>query len=296
MIAVAAVAVTASCSTGSALRDGSGASVTSATPASSATPVATFPSPQPPQRTTSQTRTAAAGSLAGQFTSWSAGLAGTVAVSVAAVGGDSTVTVAPAQRGEVAWSTIKVPVALAVVRAGASHSADVTAALTESDNAAAEALWASLGPPATAARAVDAVLADGADTTTTVQQNRVRAEFTAFGQTVWSNDSQARFAAHLPCLDQAEPILEHMRNVVAGQRWGAGEIPGAAIKGGWGPDESGAYLVRQFAIVPHRTGQTAIAISAHPRKGTFDAGVELVSATARWLAARIDRLPAGSCR
>ena len=48
---------------------------------------------------------------------------------------------------DVAWSTSKVPIAIASVRATGAADANVNAAITVSDNAAAEAMWASLGDP-----------------------------------------------------------------------------------------------------------------------------------------------------
>ena len=49
----------------------------------------------------------------------------------------------------------------------------MTAAITESDNAAAELIWASLGDPVTAAGKVEAVLRQTGDLTT-VQSQKVR--------------------------------------------------------------------------------------------------------------------------
>ncbi|MGO9156626.1 hypothetical protein [Mycobacterium sp.] len=56
----------------------------------------------------------------------------------------------------------------------------MTAAITESDNAAAESIWASLGDPVIAARKVEAVLRQTGDFTT-VQSQKVLPEFSAFG-------------------------------------------------------------------------------------------------------------------
>ena len=61
-----------------------------------------------------------------------------------------------------AWSTIKVPLAIAGLRE--TDPPEVTeamrAAITQSDNDAAESIWASLGDPATAATKSRAVLAE----------------------------------------------------------------------------------------------------------------------------------------
>lgn len=174
-------------------------------------------------------------------------------------------------------------------------SSTIEAALTQSDNSAAEELWSSLGPPSTAASRVDDVLRDGGDASTEVQSQRLRPGFTAFGQTLWSLPAQARWMAGLPCFPDADDVLEPMKRVIPSQQWGLGVADGAAIKGGWGPDPSGTYLVRQMGILTTTRGSTAIAISARANDGTFASGTQLLTSVARWLVARKDRLPSGNC-
>lgn len=236
-------------------------------------------------------------SLASAFTQWAEGASGRVAVTVAAVGTDMTSTLLAASATDVAWSTIKAPLALAVARNGnAALASSIEAALTQSDNSAAEELWSSLGPPSTAAGRVYEVLRDGGDATTVVESQRLRPGFTAFGQTLWSLPAQARWMAGLPCSPDASTVLAPMRRVIPSQQWGLGVADGAAIKGGWGPDPSGQYLVRQMGILTSGRGSTAIAISARANDGTFASGTQLMTSVARWLVARQERLPAGNCR
>ena len=78
------------------------------------------------------------------------------------------------------------------------------AAITESDNAAAESIWEGLGDPVTAARKVEDVLKEAGDSTT-VQSQKVRPEFTAFGQTYWPLIDQARFLAFAVCDNRNAP-------------------------------------------------------------------------------------------
>ena len=59
------------------------------------------------------------------------------------------------------------------------------AAITRSDDEAAEQLSASLGDPTTAAAKTDAVLRDNGDPTV-VQSRTVKPGFTAFGRAIWS--------------------------------------------------------------------------------------------------------------
>ena len=191
---------------------------------------------------------------------------------------------------DVAWSTSKVPIAVASIRATGVADANVTAAITVSDNAAAEAVWASLGDPATAAQVATDVLRNGGDTTTDVNAERVRPEFTTFGQTEWAVADQAVFGANLPCIDGGDAVLEPMSAIAADQRYGLGTIDGARYKGGWGPDESGRYLVREFGVLPTADGHVGVAIAVRPGDGTYATGQAMLGE----LAAAIQRhLPAG---
>lgn len=194
---------------------------------------------------------------------------------------------------DVAWSTSKVPIAIAVVRQSGGADANVTAAISVSDNAAAEAMWASLGDPATAAAATDQVLRDGGDATTNTNPERIRPEYTAFGQTQWALPDQAQFGANLTCLDGAGPVVDAMGAIAGDQRYGLGTIPGARFKGGWGPDQSGMYLVRQFGTIPVDGGELGVAIAARPADGTYETGQAMLTE----IAAAVQRhMPAGgSC-
>jgi hypothetical protein len=175
-----------------------------------------------------------------------------------------------------AWSTIKVPLAIAAYAEGAG---EVERAIVVSDNDAARALWQSLGSPTEAAGAVQHVLAAAGDTETRVETEVVHPPYTSFGQTEWTLAAQGRFAAGLSALHGARPVLALMRRVIPEQRWGFGEGPDAAIKGGWGPNREGRHLVRQLAILP---GLTA-AIANEPEDGTYETGAENLTRIADWV-------------
>ncbi|WP_179129617.1 hypothetical protein [Corynebacterium pacaense] len=100
-----------------------------------------------------------------------------------------------------ARSTIKVPIALAALDGcdadRASLEAQVTAALTTSDNDAAEWLWECLGDPDTAALRTGDVIAH-AGTPVRVNTTVTRPGFSSFGQTEWTLPEQALFAGVLP--------------------------------------------------------------------------------------------------
>jgi hypothetical protein len=193
-------------------------------------------------------------------------------------------------RSGVAWSTIKVPIALAVeaeaeVRPTRRERALMVEALTVSDNPAAEALWASLGSPEAAAAAVERILASAGDTATRVETRIVRQGFTPFGQTQWLLAAQVRLMAALPELPYSGPIRDLMRRVVPEQRWGLGAFgKDAELKGGWGPDPEGRHLVRQMGIVNLCGGpQVAVAMATIANDGTEESGIANLDLVASWL-------------
>jgi hypothetical protein len=182
----------------------------------------------------------------------------------------------------VAWSTIKVPLAIAALRADTGGPDLVTQAIAHSDNLAAEELWSQLGDPAAAATKVQAVIHQAGDQATVVESRRLRSGYTPFGQTQWSLAHQAQFAAGLPCVPDASPVVDLMRNLSADHRWGLA-AKGFAAKGGWGPGRASDYLVRQFAIVPTESGTVGIACAAETHDGGYEAGVDVVNTLADWL-------------
>jgi hypothetical protein len=202
-------------------------------------------------------------------------LPGKVGVAIASAGAE------PVSLGEwsdgVAWSTIKVPLAVAALRAGVAHPDQLVAAITRSDNAAAEELWSQLGDPA--APLVQSVLREAGDPVSVVESRRLRAEYTPFGQTRWSLADQARFAAGLSCVSEASRIIDLMGALSVDHRWGLA-AKGFAAKGGWGPGLTDGYLVRQFAIV---SGTVGVAVAAEVREGGYQAGVDAINSVADWV-------------
>jgi len=202
-------------------------------------------------------------------------LPGKVGVAIASAGTD-VVSLGEWSDG-VAWSTIKVPLAVAALRAGVAHSDQLVATITRSDNAAAEELWSQLGDPA--APLVQSVLREAGDPVSVVQSRRLRAEYTAFGQTLWSLADQARFAAGLSHVSGASRIIDLMGALSVDHRWGLA-AKGFAAKGGWGPGLTDEYLVRQFAIV---SGTVGVAVAAEVREGGYEAGVDAINSVADWV-------------
>ncbi len=210
------------------------------------------------------------------FHEMSRGLAATVGIAIASREG--SVDVFGSWASGVAWSTIKVPLAIAAIRAGVT--APVDPVITCSDNDGAEELWSCLGDGA--ARLVQAVIREAGDTVTTVESRRLRAEYTPFGQTRWSLVDQARFAVGLSRVTDAPPVVEMMGNLCAAHRWGLA-ARGYASKGGWGPGLDRDYLVRQFGIV----SDAGVALAAEVERDGYEAGVEVINTLADWV---VDRL------
>ena len=231
-------------------------------------------------------------------------LGGASGLAVSAAGLGQPILEAGTLRDGVAWSTIKVPIAMAVEsrpegHPTASEQSLLRRALTASDNAAAEALWSSLGPPSAAAAAVRTVLAKAGDATTRIETQVLRPGFTSFGQTRWSLAAQQRFIASLPCLPDSESVLSLMQQVVPDQRWGLGSLGVEAhFKGGWGPDPSGGYLVRQMGIVRLDNGRLlAASIATMPADGSFETGTYNLTQIAQWLARHVEakKVPPSRC-
>ncbi|NLU84122.1 hypothetical protein HCA44_15205 [Rhodococcus sp. HNM0569] len=249
-----------------------------------------------PPDTSASAGSAAVADLVPAFESASATVHATVGLAVAPVGSGEPVTAGSWQSGP-AWSTIKVPLALAATERppdGDAARIDAAAALGASDNAAADRLWQSLGPPDVAANETQEVLAEHGDTATRVESRVVREGFSAFGQTQWSLDAQARFAAALACDPSASEVLGTMTALAPGQRWGLAALPGVAAKGGWGPGEDGGYLARQFGIVPAEEGAVAVALAAEA--ASFDDATAALTTLASALGGAAASAPlGGSC-
>lgn len=192
-----------------------------------------------------------------------------------------------------AWSTIKVPIGVAIMRRSADplqYRDLLDAAISRSDNLAADQLWSTLGTDVQASGAVTAELRIGGDATTVVPARPTRRGFSIAGQTQWALIDQARYAATLPCNPMAAAIVDRMTQVVPEQRWGLGQLPTTAFKGGWGPDAKGRYLVRQLGTLQLTDGsRLGVALAAQAADGSYAAGTELLTE----LAALLDEHAAG---
>ncbi len=234
--------------------------------------------------------------LAADFTRLESTLHAKIGVVLSAVGDGQTFTTLGDWQEGPAWSTIKVPLVIAAYRQQKPPQITdaMRASITESDNAAAESIWETLGDPTTAAQQVQQILQETGDPTT-VESRKLRPEFTAFGQTIWSLANQVRFTASAVCNTENDPIFTLMGQVEPDQSWGIGGISGAQFKGGWGPSPSGKYLVRQIGVLTAPAGKVAVAIAVEPASGQFADGTQELGEVAKWLTGHLGALPAGQC-
>ncbi len=198
-----------------------------------------------------------------------------------------------------AWSTIKVPIALQVIdEAGGvdgltgEQQAEITAAITQSDNDAAAALFDDLvsahGSVDAASEAVTELLRKAGDGKTEVA-TQGRDGFSSYGQTEWSLPAQQTFMGALLNGCVGEPsgrklILAKMSEV-SSDTWGLGSAGVPALwKGGWGPGTDGKYLVRQMGRITVDGNDYAVTLAAIPDDGSFESGQVAATQVARWLA------------
>lgn len=209
---------------------------------------------------------------------------------------DGTTTIEAGRTApEAAWSTSKVPVLIAANRTGAADSQLVSSAITYSDNEAAKAAWAGLGEGTAAAQAAQSVIAEAGDTATQVQSQVTRPEFTAFGQTMWSVGNQAKFMAGVRCVEGAQPIIDAMGVADPAQAYGLRALPGALMKGGWGPSLAGAYDVRQMGIVQLDGRDVAVALIASSPDGQYASAQSVLTSMAEALAQAETQWPSPAC-
>lgn len=237
-------------------------------------------------------------------------LSGTNGIAVSALTGEKINALGDLRTGR-AWSTMKVPVLVTLMRdyaetgksLSSSEQANATAALTRSDNDAAKALFRTLvsrhGDVDGASAQIDETLRASGDNRTNVNTVDPGNGFTTFGQTEWSTAASVKFFRALAndcLLSKADTkyVLDLMEQVASDQNWGAGsagfDSGHVAYKGGWGPESGGDYLVRQDAIVG--TGSRGIVIAMISLPGgsgdSFAAGQQAMTKMAEWAAENVN--------
>ena len=199
-------------------------------------------------------------------------------------GGRATVAVGPFTAGdnrpEPAFSTMKVPLAIAALRQNQAFYPDAEAAVTRSDNPAAHRMFGQVP-----AASYESVIREAGARTTTPAGYQMG--------TLWTTSDQAEFASGLRCVAGHEPVLDMMGRIVDYQHWGLGRIGGARYKGGWNYHEGG-HLARQFGLIPGPHGDIAVAITAHSPKG-HEGSFAMLDELANGLSAMRGDLPTSRC-
>lgn len=199
-------------------------------------------------------------------------------------GGRATVAVgsftAGDNRPEPAFSTMKVPLAIAALRQNQAFYPDAEAAVTRSDNPAAHRMFGQVP-----AAGYEGVIREAGARTTTPAGYQMG--------TLWTTSDQAEFASGLRCVAGHEPVLDMMGRIVDYQHWGLGRIGGARYKGGWNYHEGG-HLARQFGLIPGPNGDIAVAITAHSPKG-HEGSFAMLDELANGLSAMRGDLPTSRC-
>ena len=258
----------------------------------------------PPTQSSSLLRAGARAS----FARLQASLPGQVSVALTPIGGGSPVLLgvdAPAH----GWSTMKVPVLAALMRAREPQGLTSTEqgwaeqAITASDNQSILNLFGDLerlkGGLAGASTYVEQLFRQSGDAETVVATaSPPSGAVTTFGQTEWAPGNAVKFFQALGsgCLlssSQSSYVLGLMQRIIPSESWGLGSggfgVP-VAFKGGWGPEPSGAYIVRQSGIIdPGSARGAAVSITANPPAGggSFSTGTQMLTQTARWLSAEL---------
>jgi hypothetical protein len=216
-----------------------------------------------------------------------------------------------------AWSSIKVPILVALMRdrhekLTSGEMRWAADAVEASDNEAAASLFRQLerihGGLSGASAAVQDVLALAGNTATVATAPPPPGAVSTYGQTEWSIEDATAFYRALAdgCLlspSGTEYVLGLMRNVIPEQRWGLGEVSfdqswSIGIKGGWGPEAgSGAYLVRQSGLVQSGSSGVAVTMIAEEASGSFEAGTRDLTRMAAWLRKNLRSMgpPAHGC-
>jgi hypothetical protein len=172
----------------------------------------------------------------------------------------------------VAWATIDVPVAMAVLNEP-SLPADVdylmTKALSDSSGAGDDALWQLLGDNEEAATKTTQTLRQLGDVATQVPSS-TDTNLPVYTQTQWTLANQASFAAQLYCSPASWQVLTKMSQQPDSDKWGLGSLKRTDFKSGWGNLPNGSLSVRQLGIVL-TADQTRVGVSvaAIPNDGNL---------------------------
>lgn len=195
---------------------------------------------------------------------------------------------------DTAWSTIKVPIAIAAMTTGSPDPDDVEQAISVSDNDATMHLWSLLGEGTGAADTVQKVISRLGDSRTVVLPDDDAGPDQPFGMTRWRATDQLRFTEGLACATDAASVRVrgHMARIDPSEQFGLAGIHPSMVKGGWGIEDDGDYTIRQMAVLPHGGGYSAVVFIAQGPQGDVD---RTVATLRTWFTAHRDDLPLRRC-
>jgi hypothetical protein len=183
------------------------------------------------------------------------------------------------------------------------------AAITQSDNDSILSLFTDLeadkgGLVGASAYATSLLRSAGDEETQVTTATPPAGYATTFGQTPWTPSAEVSFfrALALGCVlapADTDYELGLMRAIEPSESWGLGSagFDRVAFKGGWGPEPSGQYGVRQTGIIGSGNSAVVVSVAADPA-ATFGAGQSALDQVGQWLHREIQLTPrpAGACR
>lgn len=202
------------------------------------------------------------------------------------------------------WSTTKIPVLTALLEARGENGLTseerslAESAITESNNESVLDLFHDLerikgGLIGASSYMQELFRMSGDEETEVATASPPPGAVTTFGQTEWKPSNAVKFFSALArgCLLSPKGtnyVLDLMQHIEPSESWGLGSagFTTVAFKGGWGPEPSGAYLVRQSGVIDVGSSRAvAVAIVAFPPAGdgSFETGTAMLTQTATWL-------------
>ena len=209
------------------------------------------------------------------------------------------------------WSTTKIPVLTALLEARGENLTPAEqswaeSAITESNNESVLDLFHDLehiegGLTGASGYMQELFRKSGDEETVVATATPPPGAVTTFGQTEWRPSNAAKFFSALArgCLlspPGTNYVLDLMQHIEPSESWGLGSagFTRVAFKGGWGPEPTGAYLVRQSGIIDVGSSRAvAVAIVASPPAGagSFETGTTMLTQTATWLREHLQSAP-----
>jgi len=246
------------------------------------------------------------------FSSLESSIGGSIGLAVSPLASTPIQTYGQLQVGH-AWSSMKVPIIVTLLREGALSREEETwarSAITASDNEAAAALFSELesshGGLTGASMAVQETLALSGDTSTQIATAPPPpGAVSTWGQTEWPLSGSVAFYRALACGGligtQSSYVLSLMEEVIGEQQWGLGQAgfpagTSVAFKAGWGPEAgAGGYLVRQAGVIRNGSSGLVVTMAAEDASGSFEAGVADINEIADWVAHHYSALGPAPC-